>query len=57
MKTRKISVYEDFNKTIYILLKGKWLNKLGFSFHDSLIIEPFKDKIIIRKVKDPNHKI
>lgn len=57
MKIRRLLVYEDFNSTPYIQLKGKWLQKLGFNFHNSVEIETHKDKIIIRKVKDPNQKI
>lgn len=29
MKIRKLSVYEDSSNKPYILLKGKWLQKLG----------------------------
>lgn len=29
MKIRKLSVYEDSTNKPYILLKGKWLQKLG----------------------------
>ena len=36
----------------YILLKGKQLQKLGFNFHNFVEVETYKDKIIIRKVKD-----
>ena len=53
MKIRKLSVYEDFTNKPYILLKGKWLQKLGFNFHNFVEVETYKDKIIIRKVKDP----
>lgn len=54
MKFRKLLVYEDSSDRFYILLKGKWLQKLGFHFHDVVEIETYKDKIIIRKVKDSN---
>lgn len=53
MKIRKLSVYEDSSNKPYILLKGKWLQKLGFNFHNFVEVETYKDKIIIRKVKDP----
>ena len=53
MKNRKLSVYEDSTNKPYILLKGKWLQKLGFNFHNFVEVETYKDKIIIRKVKDP----
>lgn len=53
MKIRKLSVYEDSTNKPYILLKGKWLQKLGFNFHDYVEIDTYEDKIIIRKVKDP----
>ena len=63
MKNRKILVYEDFHNTPYLLLKGKWLQKLGFHFHDTVEIKQYKveikqykDKLIITKVKDPNLK-
>ena len=65
MKIRKLSVYEDllYTESViyiyedssnrpYILLKGKWLQKLGFNFHNFVEVETYKDKIIIRKVKD-----
>lgn len=54
MKFRKLLVYEDSSDRPYILLKGKWLQKLGFHFHDFVEIKTYKDKIIIRKVKDSN---
>ena len=38
---------------LIFLLKGKWLQKLGFNFHNFVEVETYKDKIIIRKVKDP----
>lgn len=53
MKIRKLYVYEDSTNKPYILLKGKWLQKLGFNFHNFVEVETYKDKIIIRKVKDP----
>ena len=56
MKNRKILVYEDFHNTPYLLLKGKWLQKLGFHFHDTVEIKQYKDNLIITKVKDPNLK-
>ena len=52
MKNRKILVYEDFHNTPYLLLKGKWLQTLGFHVE----IKQYKDKLIITKVKDPNLK-
>lgn len=52
MKIRKLSVYEDSYNKPYILLKGKWLQRLGFNFHNFVEVETYKDKIIIRKVKD-----
>lgn len=52
MKIRKLSVYEDSSDRPYILLKGKWLQKLGFNFHNFVEVETYKDIIIIRKVKD-----
>ena len=55
MKFRKLLVYEDLSDRSYILLKGKWLQKLGFHFHDVVEIKTYKDKINIRKVKDSNH--
>lgn len=57
MKIRELSVYENSTNKPYILLKGKWLQKLGFNFHDCIEIETYKDKIIIRKVKDPKQKL
>ena len=48
MKIRKLSVYEDSSNRPYILLKGKWLQ----NFHNFVEVETYKDKIIIRKVKD-----
>ena len=56
MKNRKILVYEDFHNTPYLLLKWKWLQTLGFHFHDTVEIKQYKDKLIIKKVKDPNLK-
>ena len=53
MKIRKLSVYEDSTNKPYILLKGNWLQKLGFNFHNFVEVETYKDKVIIRKVKDP----
>ena len=57
VKIRKLPVYEDFHSTPYLLLKGKWFQRLGFNFHDTVEIVTYKDKIVIRKVKDPNRKI
>ena len=57
MKIRKLLVYKDFKENPYIILKGKWLQKLGFNFHDYLELETYEDKIIIRKVKDPKPKL
>ena len=57
MKIRKLLVYKDFSNKPYIMLKGKWLQKLGFNFHDYLELETYEDKIIIRKVKDPKPKL
>jgi len=54
MKFRKLLVYEDSSDRPYILLKGKWLQKLGFRFHDVVEIKTYKDKIVIKKVKDSN---
>lgn len=45
MKIKKLLVYEDSTDRPYILLKGKWLRRLE--------LELFKDKIIIKKAKDP----
>ena len=53
MKIRKLLVYEDATDRPYILLKGKWLQKVGFNFHDSIKLEITKEKIIITKIKDP----
>ena len=47
MKIRKLSVYEDSTNKPYILLKGKWLQKLGFNFHNFVEVETYKDKIMI----------
>lgn len=52
MKIRKLSVYEDASNRPYILLSGKWLQKLGFNFHNFVEVKTYKDRIIIRKVKD-----
>lgn len=52
MKIIKLSVYEDASNRPYILLKGKWLQKLGFNFHNFVEVKTYKDKIIIRKAKD-----
>lgn len=54
MKFRKLLVYEDSSDSPYILLKGKWLQKLGFHFHDVVETKTYKDKIVIKKVKDSN---
>lgn len=54
MKFRKLLVYEDSSDRPYILLKGKWLQKLVFHFHDVVEIKTYKDKRIIKKVKDSN---
>lgn len=51
MKIRKLSVYEDASNRPYILLKGKWLQKLGFNFHNFIEVETYIDKIIIKKIK------
>ena len=53
MKINKLLVYEDSTDRSYILLKGKWLRKLGFNFHDRLELELYKDEITIKKAKDP----
>lgn len=53
MKIKKLLVYEDSTDRPYILLKGKWLRRLDFDFHDRLELELYKDKIIIKKAKDP----
>ena len=52
MKIRKLSVYEDASNRSYILLKSKWLQKLGFNFHNFVEVKTYKDKIAMRKVKD-----
>lgn len=57
MKIRKISVYKDFKENPCIMLKGKWLQKLGFNFHDNIEILTCKNKITIRKIKDPKPKL
>ena len=57
MKIRKISVYKDFKENPYIMLKGKWLQKLGFNFHDNIEISTCKNKIAIRKIKDPKPRL
>lgn len=57
MKIRKISVYKDFKENPYIMLKGKWLQKLGFNFHDNIEILTCKNKITIRKIKDPKPRL
>lgn len=51
MKFRKLLVCEDSSDRPYILLKGKWLQKLCFHFHDVVEIETYKDKIVIKKSK------
>ena len=53
MKIKKLLVYQDSTNKPYIMLKGKWLQKLGFNFHNYIDLELHKDKIIIRKAKDP----
>lgn len=53
MKIKKLLVYQDSTNKPYIMLKGKWLQKLGFNFHNYINLELYKDKIIIRKAKDP----
>ena len=57
MKIRKLSVYEDVSNRPYILLKGKWLQKLEFNFHNFVEVKTYKDKIIIRKTKRPEEII
>ncbi len=57
MKIRKLLVYKDFSNKPYIMLKGKWLQKLGFNFHDNIEILTCKNKITIRKIKDPKQKL
>ena len=57
MKIRKISVYKDFKENPYIMLKGKWLKKLGFNFRDNIEILTCKNKITIRKTKEPKPKL
>ena len=52
MKIIKFSVYEVSSDRPYILLNGKCLQKLGLNFHNFVKVENYKDKIIIRKVKD-----
>ena len=42
MKFRKLLVYEDSSDRPYILLKRKWLQKLGFHFHDVVEIKLIK---------------
>lgn len=54
MKTRKLSVYQDFYSKPYIVLKGKWFQELGFKYHDKVQISTYKDKVIIERIKDPN---
>ena len=51
MKFRKLLVYEDSSDRPYILLNGKWLQKLGFHFHDVVEIKNYNDKIVIKKEK------
>lgn len=43
MKFRKILVYEDSSDRPYILLKGKWFQKLDFHFHDVVEIKTCKE--------------
>lgn len=57
MKIRKLSVHKDFKENPYIMLKGKWLKQLGFNFHDKIEIITSKNKIVIKKIKDPKQKL
>lgn len=51
MKIKKLLVYELFNKRPFIMLKGKWLQELGFNPHDLIELKLYKNKIIIKKLK------
>ena len=57
MKIKKLLVYEDSTDRSYILLKGKWLRRLDFDFHDRLELELYKEKIIIKKAKDQSKNL
>lgn len=46
MKIRKLSVYEDSSNKPYILLKGKWLQKLGFNIHNFVECKRPKEMIL-----------
>jgi len=41
--------YTDYNKNPLIMLKGKWLEKLGFNIGDRIEVECKKNKIVIKK--------
>lgn len=54
---RKLKVYSQGQGNKWsiptIILKGEWLEKLGFECGDSIeIIYNFKEELIIKKIKD-----
>lgn len=49
---RNLKIYYSYNqdnKNPLIMLKGKWLEKLGFQIGDRIEVECKKDKIVIKK--------
>lgn len=53
MSKRKLTVYagsgKDYSYVSQIILQGKWLESLGFSIGDKVIVDCQPDRIVIEK--------
>ena len=53
LNDRKVSVYagsgKDYSYVSQIILQGKWLESLGFSIGDKVIVDCQPDRIVIEK--------
>lgn len=56
MKTKCLKVYEGTGRNYVsipkIVLQGKWLDSLGFSIGDKIIVSCNEDKITIKRTAD-----
>jgi len=55
MSKRKLTVYagsgKDYSYVSQIILQGKWLEAIGFSIGDKIIVDCQTDRIVIEKEK------
>ena len=56
MKTKELKVYRgngnNYTPIPQIILQGQWLNKLGFSIGDKVIVTWEEDRLIVEKSED-----